>query len=421
MARRSAARRSCSREAADGAADASSCEGVDVEPETDAVALDSARSTHGTTRRRPDAAARRGEAPTALAQARPPLVSEEVAGWHCDRDSTARRSTRSSARERRHARLDDSDVPARRSTGCPTSALATRLRRRRGARPQALDRRHQDRHRPVPGFGRRQLARRRAHGRAGRLGVARAPARATSIEVSAYKADAARRGADAGRRCSSTRTASTRPRRRAQVARPRSTAQLGRVAKLLGSGLLDDARSRSSRGEAALYVRPRHAAARDTRSSSRSTTQDRATRCSTGCARSPSGVAGAAEHPRIDGRARDEADRSRRRRSTTASSTASSSSPTQPSGIRGLVRGGGPRLADIAGLPGRGRGGRACPTDDRGFVYANVAATRCRSCRRSPARSRPTGSPQLGERSSLCGVGRRLEVVVRHGRPSRVR
>ena len=183
---------------------------------------------------------------------------------------------------------------------------------------------------------------------------------------------------------------------------PALTAQLGSVAKLLGSGLLDDAIA-LFRGEAALYVRPLPKGPEYTLVV-KVEDEDRANqvldRLTT--------LAGAAsqalpEHPRIEGVLATKL--------TVAKTTlyygvfdGKVVVTTQPSGIRGLVRQG-PRLADSPGWQDGGAGGAAPRGDGRhrlrrcpARAAAAADARRCEAARRARA---------ARERDAL-GVGRRL-------------
>lgn len=329
-----------------------------VGPETDALSLDPAAQTVVGLTQPPDPA----RLQTTLVTNDPPLVSEEVAGWHVIARNRATIDRFKSARN--EGSLASSDAYKDATDGLDPHALAS-VYADGAAVTKALDRRFKTGNGPIPGFGRISWAAAALSAEPGALGV-HARLKGDEIEVSAYKAKLPaevptpvslfvdEKGLDA--------TLDELKRS------PALTANLGSVAKLLGSGLLDDV-IELFRGEAALYVRPLPKGPEYTLvvkvddEDRANQTLDRLTT-----------LAGAAsqtlpEHPRIEGVLATKL--------TVAKTTlyygvfdGKVVVTTQPSGIRGLVRQG-PRLADSPGWKAAADAAQL-PDETAGIAYADV-------------------------------------------------
>jgi Protein of unknown function (DUF3352) len=332
-----------------------------VGPETDAVSLDpsalSRQTVVGLTQP-PDPA----KLQATLITNDPPLVSEEVAGWHVIAQHRA--TIDRFKRARNEGTLASSSAYKEATDGLPAQAVAS-VYLDGTALTEALDRRIKTGTGPIPGFGRVSWLAGAITAEPGGLGV-HARLKGDEIEVSEYKAELPaevptpvslfvdEKGLDA------TLDEIKRS--------PALTAQLGSVAKLLGSGLLDDAIA-LFRGEAALYVRPLPKGPEYTLVV-KVDDEDRANqvvdRLTT--------LAGAAsqalpEHPRIAGVLATKL--------TVAKTTlylgvfdGKVVVTNQPSGIRGLVLQG-PRLADSPGWQGAAQAAQL-PEETAGIAYADV-------------------------------------------------
>jgi Protein of unknown function (DUF3352) len=332
-----------------------------VGPETDAVSLDpnafSRHSVVGLTQP-PDSA----KLQATLITNDPPLVSEEVAGWHVIAQHRA--TIDRFKRARNEGTLASSSAYKEATDGLPAQAVAS-VYVDGTALTEAVARRIKTGTGPIPGFGRVSWLAGAIRAEPGGLGV-HARLKGDEIEVSDYKAELPaevptpvslfvdEKGLDA------TLDEIKRS--------PALTAQLGFVGKLLGSGLLDDAIA-LFRGEAALYVRPL-AKGPEYTLVVKVDDEDRANqvldRLTT--------LAGAAsqalpEHPRIAGVLATKL--------TVAKTTlylgvfdGKVVVTTQPSGIRGLVLQG-PRLADSPGWQGAAQAAQL-PDETAGIAYADV-------------------------------------------------
>ena len=362
-----------------------------VGPETDAVSLDpsafSRQTVVGLTQP-PDPA----KLQATLITNDPPLVSEEVAGWHVIAQHRA--TIDRFKRARNEGTLASSSAYKEATDGLPAQAVAS-VYVDGTALTEALDRRIKTGTGPIPGFGRVSWLAGAITAEPGGLGV-HARLKGDEIEVSDYKAELPaevptpvslfvdEKGLDA------TLDEIKRS--------PALTAQLGSVAKLLGSGLLDDVIA-LFRGEAALYVRPL-AKGPEYTLVVKVDDEDRANqvldRLTT--------LAGAAsqalpEHPRIAGVLATKL--------TVAKTTLYSASSTERSWSPPSRAGSAASSARARASPTR-RAGRARHRR-RSFPRrppaspTRMSSARCRCSRRSPVRSRTTGSP----RSATGCSGRR--------------
>lgn len=330
-----------------------------VGPETDGVALGATALTPDVALTQPPDVAK---LQTALAKHDPPLVSEEVAGWHVIAEDRA--TIDRFKRARNGGTLASDDAYREATADLPSPALAS-VYVAGAALTAGLDRRLKTGPGPVPGFGRISWAAGAITAEPGGLGV-HGRLKGDELEVSNYSAELPaevptpvslfvdEKGLDA------TLDEIKRT--------PGLTARLGGVATLLGSGLLDDV-IELFRGEAALYARPLPDGPEYTlivKVEDESRANQVLDRLAT--------LAGAASqalptHPRIEGVLVTKL--------TVAKTTlywavvdGKVVVSTQPSGIRGIVRQG-PRLADSPQWQSAAEKAQL-PEETAGIVYADA-------------------------------------------------
>jgi Protein of unknown function (DUF3352) len=217
-------------------------------PETDALALtadDLAKKTFLGLTQPPDPA----KLDTLLAKHTPPLVSEEVAGWHVI--ATDRATIDRLKRARNQGSLADSSAYKDASEGLPENALGS-VYADGAALSQELGRRLKAELGPIPGVGRVSWAAGAVSSRPGGLDV-QLRIKGDEIEAEQF---AAQLPAEVPTPVSVFIDAKGLDRTLDELKRmPALMARLGAISQALGSGLLDDLIA-LFRGEAAVYVRP---------------------------------------------------------------------------------------------------------------------------------------------------------------------
>ena len=205
----------------------------------------------------------------------PPLVSEEVAGWHVIAQQAGDDRPLQARPER--GTLASSSAYKEATDGLPAHAVAS-VYVDGTALTEALDRRIKTGTGPIPGFGRVSwLAGAITAEPAG--SSVHAALKGDEIEVSDYKAELPARGADAGLAVRRRERPRRDPRRDQALPGADSAARLRREAARLGPARTTRSRSSAARRRCTCA---RWRKAPSTRSSSRWTTRIVPTRCSTG-------------------------------------------------------------------------------------------------------------------------------------------
>ena len=348
-------------EAGDAVSYVESFKGV-VGPETDAVSLDpgafSRQTVVGLTQPQDPA-----KLQATLITNDPPLVSEEVAGWHVIAHHRA--TIDRFKRARNEGTLASSSAYKEATDGLPAQAVAT-VYVDGAALTEALDSPHQDRHRPDSRVRPRQLARRRDYGRAGRARGAR-QAEGRRDRGQRLQGRAARGGADAGLAVRRRERPRRDPRRDQALPGSDRAARLRREAAGLGPARRRD-RALPRRGGAV-----RAPAGKGPRIHARRQGRRRGS-CQPGARPADHtrrrGLAGAARASSDRGRARNEVDGGEDDALPTASSTERSWSP--PSRAGSAASSSRARASPTLRAGRRAAGAAQLPEETAGIVYADV-------------------------------------------------